>query len=1436
MSCRALRASRVCAALRKRPVLSALLTGLLLSAAAPAQPLARKDVPAPLATWVPWVLDGAGDRLCPTVGDSTVCLWPGRLRLEVGPTQTRFVQEVVADRSLFAPLPGSATLWPQEVRLSGQAAAVVEQGGSPAVWLSPGSHRIEGTLLYRKVPDSLRVPLGTGLVDLTLLGRSVPLPKREEDGTLLLSSEATGESSTDELRLKVSRKVRDGIPLLVETRVVLEVAGKAREVRLAGALLPKAAPVSVRGDLPARLDGRELRVQVRPGSFQVWVTGRLSGSPAVLEPPPAVAPWPATEVWVFEADERLRQVELGGATAVDPSRTELAEEWRQLPAFLLEKGSKLTIAEVRRGEPEPPPDQVTLARTLWLDLDGRGFTAQDAFGGTLGRTTRLDLGAPGELGRASVDGQDQLVTIDPGSKRPGVELRSRSVSVAADVRLPRSNPLAAVGWDLDVKNLSITLHLPPGWRLLAASGADESSGTWVSGWTLFGFFFVLLVSVAVGRLFGPAWGGVALATLVLCHREAGAPGFVWIVLVVAAALSRVATSGRAGTAVKAAWLGAVAVLALVSVPFFVRQVRGGLYPQTAGDFALGRGLLEEESDTTAVGVGETAIPLPRAAAPAEAPAEPVQAAPEDVAGKRALQSWAPSAPSKSRTEPERKAQQVYEQDPYAIVQTGPGVPGWRFVQHRISWSGPVAKDQRVRLWLLPPFANLFLALLRVALVSLLAWPFLKDSPIGPRRGDAAPAEGTGPAAVAAGAILALLLGPLAAPPAAAQEQAAQSATDAGADPEEVAASRTGTGLPDDALLSELRERLLRPAPCAPACVTTSRVLLAVEGTELTVTAEVHAAAPSAWAVPGPARAWAPRSVSVDGQQASGLVRLDDGFLHLRLSAGVHEIVVSGPLPPQDSVTLQFPQKPRRARVSAPDWQVDGVREEGGIEGSVQLTRRLRAPGAASAGEGTYEPWVEVTRTFDVGVSWTAETLVRRVTPTGTPILLKVPLLKGMLATSGQEVKDGEILVSLGPDQVETGWASEIRVEAGEEVLLKAAEGRPWSEVWIVRCSPVWQCRAKGIPPVSRSEEGQVVEEYHPWPGETLALSFLRPAGLEGETLTIDGADLVVAPGRRLTDSTLAVTARASRATPLVLTLPGEDHPAEVQSLTVDGQPRPIRPDGGVLTLTVDPGRHQVALAFRQPTGAALLAKAPRIGLGRAATNVSTTLAVPEGRWLLLAGGPRWGPAILFWGVLLVLLLVAWGLGRVPGSPLTSRQWLLLTLGLSQIPIVAAGLVAAWFLLFAVRERRSFARPALRNLGQVFLVFFTLVFLGCLYAAVHEGLLLRPTMQVAGNGSTELSLRWYVDRVAKETPSAWLVSLPMWTYRIAMLAWSLWLAASLVRWLRWAFRAFTSGGAWTSLPKRRTSPPPVPPPPPPAGAPIPPPVPQPERSQAASRTT
>ncbi|HSD26899.1 MAG TPA: hypothetical protein VLL75_06315, partial [Vicinamibacteria bacterium] len=726
----------------RRHLATSLVHGLALAALlganpspAGAQPFSREDLPPSLRPWVPWVLDQVPTLGCATVEGQAVCVWPGQLRLDLGPGGGTFGLDLAADRAADVRLPGTVEHWPQDVRVDGAPAPVFDHDGTPRVRVAAGRHRVAGRYVWSRLPESLSVPAEIGLVDLRMEGQAVPRPRRDQAGLLWLRAGAETVGEGESLRLQVFRRVRDGLPVFAETRLELEVAGRAREVTFPAALLPGTVPVGVSGDLPARVEGDALRVQVRGGRYSVTVEARVEGRPQAIGLPKErpKEPWPPQEVWVFAADETKRQVELSGPAAIDSSRTELPHEWRTLPAFLVEPGASLTLKEVRRGEAEPPPDALARARELWLDRDGRQASVRDQLTGTLRATTRLDLLPPGTLGRIAVDGQDQLVTAHPETKAAGVELRRSALRLEADSRVPVRGSIPAVGWTSGVEQLQATLHVPPGWSVLGARGVDRLPGTWTSHWNLLSFFFVLIVTLAVYRLFGLRPAVLALATLVLLHGEPGAPYVVWLSLVAAIALERVAPAGRIRRLARLWFLASAAVLVVVVVPFARDQVKDALFPQV-GDAVVGRG-------------GR----LDYAAAKAPYPAGVEGGVPGGVVGGTVggVPSEMPSAPAQEAVEVEEEAshladrvvrtneakqaeQQVakrrrysynvaLEQDPKAVLQTGPGVPNWSWRSYSLAWSGPVGRDHTMRLFLLSPGMSRLLTVLRLALLAALAY-------------------------------------------------------------------------------------------------------------------------------------------------------------------------------------------------------------------------------------------------------------------------------------------------------------------------------------------------------------------------------------------------------------------------------------------------------------------------------------------------------------------------------------------------------------------------------------------------------------------------------------------------------------------------------------------------------------------------------------------
>lgn len=1412
------------------------LTTIICAPATGAAPIQREELPPQLTDWIPWVLDEFPEHGCVQTESSSVCVWPGELTLDLDGDGGRFTQRVTCDADdMTFTLPGNAAHWPQEVTLDRRPATVLDVDGTPAMVLGKGTWEISGRMYWNEMPEGIRIPPRTALVSLSLAGEPVPYPRRDEDGLLWLQSATTDGEEGDRLDLEVYRKIADAIPIIVTTRLVVRVSGKSREMDLGPALLDGTTVVKVDADIPARVDkDGHLRLQVRAGTHKVEISARTDGPVGKLASSRRSEPWPAEEIWVWQANEVLRQVSVSGAPGIDPSRTNMPKEWNGMSAFLIAPDATLELTETRRGELNPPPDQLSLSRELWMDLDGDGFTVRDRLSGELNQTWRLDLDSGGKLGHVQVGGVDQLITRNPETKKPGVELRKGNLEMTAEWRLEDGgSELPAVGWTEDVQSLDATLHLPPGRTLLYAGGVDDLPGTWVDEWDLFAFFFVLLVSIGIGWLTRFYWGIVSLFTLVLLHQQAelGIVVFISISLLVFLGLLKVLPWGRLHLAARICWWVTVLILVLALIPFSVHHLRAGIYPQideggayndfdvmpnlvlaapmaTAKDTSIEWELEKAEEVVDEENFGGEGIAGGAPMEPPGAKGDDFKAGPKKKR-KMALQEqvqmdgrnasrvldglgYGASSGSVSSKLSGKKGnlwRKSLQQDPKAIVQTGPGVPTWSWRSWNLNWSGPVDKEHKIELVTLGQTAHMILSFLRILLLVLLSAVIIRRAMaiIRLKRDGGAPSGDPGKSA----------------PPAKAAKAAAATAlllcTLAPA-----IASGAEEPIPDRQILDDLGERLTRNPDCWPDCVSTSSLAVEIDDSTLTLTAQVNAGDDASWLLPGPANNWVPESVTVDRKGTSSMALLDDGFLHVRLGEGPHTVVASGPAPPNDAVTLEFGQLPHRVTVEAPGWSVDGIREDGRADTSIQLNRTRTEEGDGDApefDENAYPPWLEITRTLDLGIPWLVHTSVKRVSPTGSPVMTRIPLLKGESVTESElQVEEGHVILSMGRDDTEVRWSSTL--EEQPEMELVAPEGKPWTEVWVLSSSPIWKCEHDGIPPIKHKSGGKLEPRFRPWPGEKLSLKATRPSGVEGQSVTIDSAMLTVSPGIRLITADLELSIRSSQGGVQKITLPQK---AEIQSLTVNGAERPVRQEGRTLEITLSPGSQEIEVSWQQPGGIVFKTVVPKVDLGGPAANVRTIVNLPDDRWLLNTSGPDWGPAILFWGYLLAILIGGFILGMLKLSPLRWWQWMLLGLGLTQVPAPVALIIISWFFVLAWRKRKPPAHFFWHNSLQIVIGIWTLVALICMFVAVYSGLAVQPDMQVAGTGSSNSHLVWYTDRIDGAMPTPIVFSLHSMIWKATMLVWSLWLAASLVMWARWGWKAFSHEVLWRSIPRHSVAP-------------------------------
>jgi hypothetical protein len=1305
------------------------------------------DAPPALAPWQGWVLDKHPDANCTRVAlniEQRVCAWPGRLSLAVSDKGGSFSQSLLVEGAGWVGVPGDREHWPQALTLNGRTVSALEHNGLPMLWLERGDYVLRGNFEWHALPQSLTLPAATALLELNLNGASVAAPNLDRGRLWLRAPAATADAGEhNSVKVEVFRRIHDDIPRTVRTVLRLSVAGKARELKLGRFLLADAEPIRFDAPLPARIeDDGSLRVQARAGQWEIALDARLLGDANTFAMSRQGDDWPAQEVWAFAAEPALRRVQIDGAPSVDPSQLDLPADFANLPTWLLDADTRLVLTEQARGDASPPPNELSLDRTVWLDFHGDGATIRDRINGRLTQGWRLDAQPAVQLGRVSIDGQPRLVTqLDKGGAA-GVEIRNPQVSLEALARLDDIDGLNAAGWQTDFNGVQMQLLVPPGWKLWHASGPDRVEASWVSHWNLWAIFLSLLIVAAVLRLLDWRWAMVAALTVALVYHERLGLIVLLLPLLVAIALLRVVDAANARRWIQRIGAGFGALLVLAILAFAVDQVRRALYPQLELPYSI-----LQQSDY---------------AVAAQEMAEPAASVAADAMMERKLMTTAKPA----AMPPPRKRYQETDN-----TQTGPGEPRWQWQPVSLSWSGPVRADQPLHLYVTGNALTRLLKVMNVLLIASLAFGLLRALyRTRPASADAT-SVGVSPLMIA---LAAALIGMSFTSP------AAQAQT-----------------FPPEKLLQEFEQRLLRAPACAPDCAAVESALVQVANDQLSVRLRVAVAADLAVPLPT-ASNWQVRSILVDGLQSNTATRAVDGAMLLPLTQGNHDVVVEGPLS-SDDIALQFAQRPHSVRVQAPDWDVFGVGDDRLAANAVQLQKRQRSVQADALLPAPARPFARIRRDFALGLDWTVRTTVERIAPLQGAINLSVPTLPGeSIVAGGVEAKDGTVAVSLGSQQRSLSWQSQLQPQA--TLALAAPQTTQWVEVWRIDASERWHIDGKGLPEIRREDAG-TARVWQPWPGESLQVAVRQPLAVSGATTTVETGRVQLKPGKRSSALELELLINSSIGGDYRIALA---EPNVLKSVVLNGAEQAQASRDGKLVLPLVPGENRATLRWELERGTELITRTPAIALDTVGTNIDLTLELPRDRWPLWVSGPRIGPAMLYWGVLVVIVGVAVALGALTrrfalGVPLRTWQWLLLLIGISTVNTIGSLPVLLWFGALELRRQLA-ARNALPRgdgyyLMQVGLVLLTLVAAVALASVIPQSLLSAPDMQVQGNGSSNYFYNWYQDRSAQQLPQALVLSVPLWCYRVAMLAWSLWLVFALLRWVKWGWGIFAEGGVW-----------------------------------------
>jgi len=1333
---------------------------LSLSIIAEAQPLKLEQIPPDLQAWIPWVLADQIDYDCPliSVNRHKQCAWASGLQLDLTATKGQFKSQWQLYARSWITLPGDQRHWPLEVTANNQAVKIMQRRGQPQVQLEAGKYEIQGKFLWNQLPEQLKIPAATGLIQLQLQNKLIPYPEIKHESLWLKKTNLDSKKLADKqnnLEIQVFRQIKDTIPLQLTTQIKLKISGQARVITLSQALLKDFIPISLHSGLPAKINSAgELVVQVRAGVWQISLQARHPQAVSQLGLPVNSKNWPATELWVFAAQPRQRLVEIEQLPAIDPSQTQIPKEWQHLPAYKIQAGQSMRFKTIQRGDPKPEPNNLTLHRDIWLDFAGAGYTVQDSITGTMSNGWRLNALPETQLGQVQLNGKSQLITqLQQGTQ--GVEVRQGKINLIADSRITQNiKQISAIGWQENFSKVSSNLHLPAGWKLLAVTGVDNVPQSWLSAWTLLDLFMVLIIAVAISKLWSWAWGGFGLITLILCWHEVDAPQYLWLLCLSAHALIQVLPTGRFLRVIKTyrylCWLA----LVLVVIPFVIAQIRVGMYPQLEKPW---QNINSSETmlydDAPVIKNKQLATKPVRSLEQQLKPETDSIASEYKKSARKARRKYATYTPAQQATNFNRM-------DPNAQVQTGLGIPQWQWNQINLSWNGAVDSTQIVNLWLLTPRQNMALNIIRVFLItglSLLLFGIFNKMNL----------RGLLNFKTCWLVALPILFS--------------------------VPSQPTYAAFPSDKILQELKTKLLQAPECLPECAQIATMDLTIDAETLKIDLTVDAQIDTAVPLPADYKHWFPQQVSLNQQPAAAMMRDPQGQLWLSLAAGKHKITLLGSVPVNNKFTLPLPLKPHYVTLQANAWQVAGVNAGGNVASQLHFQR---LPTQTQVAQKKLEPnvfpaFIRVEKTLAIGLDWRMRTKIIKVISTDSPVLLSVPLLNGeSVITPDVVVQQGKVQVNMSAQATTYQWESVLK--PSPQIILTAPKTPHWTEIWRLDTSPIWHVETTGINVIHHQDaQGHWLPEWRPWAGETVTLNIARPVAVKGSTLTIENSLLKLTPNTRMQTAELTLSIRSSKAIQHRVTLPVG---AKLHSVKIAGKTQAIRQQGQVVSLPIKPGKQIHILNWQQQTSLNMLLQSPEIDLGLENVNSNLRIKMPKNRWILFTYGPPFGPAVLFWGMLIVIIGIAFGLGRVKNMPLNSLTWFLLLLGLSQLTLVSALVVVAWF--FALRYRQTLNTTVGNfNLIQFGLACLSLVAVILMFAAVRHGLLGTPQMNIVGNLSSAWELKWYQDRNQTQLPIATVISAPLMLYRILMLLWSLWLATALLTWLKWGWGCFATQGLW-----------------------------------------
>ncbi len=1306
-------------------------------------PLFADDaIPTQLDEWKGWVLKDQQNSDCTPSSlnhKKRLCAWPETLSLTIHSHGLDFQQTWRIDQKTEIMLPGDKRYWPQQMKVNGTPSHAEEttEHAYPILTLGSGLQTIEGKILWQEQPSRLHIPVQTSKINLVIQGIAVNSPQIDDDHYLLLTQN-TFNNVIENNNQSVS------VFRHYHDSIPSQLTTTIR-LNVSGEQRHYQLPLSMpRGFTISGLDSLlDARLQNDNLNIEVkpgqWEIQLISHR---FEPESGFSIPAASGDWPKQEVWSIQATNTFRSFELDPA-TEIAPNQTDMP----EQWKNL------------PAITVTENTDIALKTQQRGFNQYESNQITLERDIWLNFDGKGYALRDQLKGHieqqwrlestpplilgsalldnENQVITQKTGQNVGIELRQGGLNLIAESR---------------IEGLKDTLYISgwnqaldkASWRLHLPPGWDifHISGAEKTshGWVQqWQLTDLFFVFFAVIACY--RLSGIKLAALTLLSLGLfwhTQSAPQWIWLVLIASYALIKiTSGQIR---QYCWLFSLLVLTVITLqalPYTVQQVRLTLYPQLALDQMF--------SPSWAYYHGE---------------------------------QWPERKDNQNDTAEIPELQVSSAKEPLKedrAAQTGSGTPNWQGNIVYLTWDSPVSETDQIQIIYTSPNITRFLQIIRAtflfALIATFGNLLFQAKVTYQSKNDKKHTANTNHSV---SVILIALIGLSHFNPA--------QATDT---------------WPSDALLKEYKKHLLKASDCFPRCASIESLRVSENRHLLTLNWQIGVSEDVA--VPLLSGSIPPIH-SLNDKTGHPLARLKDqeGTLWTKLSSGLHVVSLVLNIENSNQWLLKSVLNPHNITIDPTDsWDINTVSNH-----KIQGQRKVNISSKnALIGQKTFPAKARIERILSLGKTWEVTSKVSRIEQKNTSdLIIALPLLPNEKPLGQHRLDGDKIMINLSAEETSTSWQSTLPIQ--DTLTLAVPSESHWAETWLLKASTDWHIQqTSGIPLYKQTNENNQWEPmWRPWPGEKVVLSIQNPPAQAGKTLTIQSSHWKLSPGKNISKGRLYLELNSSKGSVLPIKIP---EGAQIEGLRLNNKTRQANLNGQSVDINIPPGQHSVTLELIFDTGMTEQYRSASITLPEASINHSIHVKLPNDRWLLFTRGPLVGPAVLIWGVFLVVTCLAIIMGRMKELPLNTGSWFLLFIGFTQTTPLLTVMMIGWFLSFYAKKRwLSHLNTAKKfNTIQVLLALFSLISLFFLAISIWSSLLEQPYMAIQGNGSSHYNLHWFTDKIPTTTPTIELFSLPIMYYRVVMLCWALWLAFSLVNWLRWIWQHVNlNGEIWRDNPK------------------------------------